>query len=172
MGGGFFHLFDNFCVAVAIIFATFSSLDGSYILHLVKPLHISGFLIFASLKLYLKLAIILSSIVGDCSINLSYSARHTFKKSNAGLRLTGSNANSIDISLPNLDHDTSAKRCDSVNSAYRKKFCKVDKIPANIFTEPTHAIAICLFSSGTNESIAKFAVPVNVDKIITGIVNK
>ena len=33
-------------------------------------------------------------------------------------------------------------------------------------------VAICFFSGGTNESIAKLAVPVKVDKIITGIVNK
>ena len=46
-----------------------------------------------------------------------------------------------------------------------------DNIPANIFTDPTVAIANGLLSSGTKESIAKLAVPVNVDKIITGIVN-
>ena len=40
-----------------------------------------------------------------------------------------------------------------------------------MLTEPTPAIAICFCSSGTKESIAKLAVPVNVDNIITGIVN-
>ena len=47
----------------------------------------------------------------------------------------------------------------------------VDIIPAIIFTDPTTAIAIFFCSSGTNESIAKLAVPVRVDRIITGIVN-
>ena len=59
----------------------------------------------------------LSSIVGDCSIKRSYSARLTVKKSNAGFLILGSRASSTDISRLNLDQLTSATRCPSINSA-------------------------------------------------------
>ena len=162
----------NLDPALAIIVPSFSSGLGSYILHLCNPLQISGLRISVFLKDRLNCLIIGSSIGGDCSIKRSYSERHTFKKSFAGFLRDGSNANSTEIFRPNLDHWISHNRWDSINSAYLKKFCNVDRIPAKIFTPPTHAIAICLCSSGTNESIAKLAVPVNVDNIITGIVNE
>ena len=61
-------------------------------------------------------------MLGLCSMSLSYSARHTFKKSKAGFLILGSSVNSTAISLLSLDHETSETRCDSINSAYLKKF--------------------------------------------------
>ena len=49
-------------------------------------------------------------MLGLCSIKRSNSALHTVKKSNAGLLIFGSNANSTAISLPNLDQATNAIR--------------------------------------------------------------
>ena len=43
-------------------------------------------------------------MVGELSNKLSYSDRHTFKKSRQGFRLISCKANSISIVLDNLDH--------------------------------------------------------------------
>ena len=109
-----------------------------------NPLHISGLHISVFLNEFLNCLIISSSIDGDCSINASYSALQVIKNSSAGFLRFGSSANSTSMFLPNLDHNTSHARLVSINSAYLKKFCNVDNIPAKILTDPTHAIAICL----------------------------
>ena len=49
-------------------------------------------------------------------------AKTSAKKSKAGFLILGSKVNSTAISLLNLDHETSQTRCDSINSAYLKKF--------------------------------------------------
>ena len=134
--------FDKIFPAFAIIFVSLSSSDGLYILHFFNPLHISGLIISFSLNCLSKCFIIISSIDGDCSINLSNSARHIFKKSPAGFLLFSSNANSTVIFLLNLDQDTLDDLCPSINSAYLKKFCNVDIIPAKILNPPTIPIAI------------------------------
>tara|TARA_R100000329_G_C7614365_1_gene218069 strand:- start:1802 stop:1981 length:180 start_codon:yes stop_codon:yes gene_type:complete len=57
-------------------------------------------------------------------------------------------------------------------SASFRKFCKVPKIPAKIFTPPTTAEANDLLSALIKESIPTLAAPVSVDRIMTGIENE
>ena len=119
-----------------------------------------------------KAAIIESGIGGDCSIRRSNSIRQIFKKDMESIRSLGFKRSSTQIKRLNLPHEILLTRCASEPCAYRRKLPSVVMIPAIIETPPIASVAklAALLLSPKMEVRPKLAVPVNVLRIMTGMV--